>query len=245
LLAVPVLLIRKRFVFRQDNSNSGENIPPSVVRQRWAVAALLLFALGFSAFMTLGLKKFDRYGMPSIAPLDLVAGLGLVWLARDVGQLFREKWRTTLTGAILLGLVATQAALTWKAYPYFFNYYNPLLGGSERAAEVMQIGWGEGLDQAARYINDKPNSEEIRVMAWYAGGPFSYFSKSRVSALDVDHPWSTADWDEFNKSDYAVVYIHQWQRDLPAEVLDHLKSLTPEYSVWIDGLEYVRVYKIQ
>ncbi|HEX2998381.1 MAG TPA: hypothetical protein VHP14_26380, partial [Anaerolineales bacterium] len=192
-----------------------------------------------------GLKKFDRYILPSVPPLDLVAGLGLVWLTRWLGQLAREKWQIILTGALIAACVAVQAVLTWNAYPYFFNYYNPLLGGSQSAVGVMQIGWGEGLDQAARYINDKPTPEKIRVMAWYAGGPFSYFSKSQVSALDVDHTWSAEDWDQFNKSDYAVVYIHEWQRDLPAEVLDRLKDMTPEYSVWIDGLEYVRVYKIK
>ena len=169
----------------------------------------------------------------------------MVWLARWAGQFFREKWRTACLTITLLGFVAIQAALTWSAYPYFFNYYNPLLGGSRRAVDVMQIGWGEGLDQAARYLNSKPDAEKLRVMAWYAGGPFSYFSKSQVSALDVDHPWSDEDWDQFNKSDYVVVYIHQWQRDIPAEVLDRLRGLTPEYSVWIDGLEYARVYKIK
>ena len=180
-----------------------------------------------------------------MVPLELVAGAGLVQLARWAAQLLREKWRTTLIGAILLSLVAVQAALAWGVFPYFFNYYNPLLGGSRRAVEVMQIGWGEGLDQAARYINDKPNSDKIRVIAWYGSGPFLYFSDSRVRSLDVDHPWSVDDWGEFNTSEYAVVYIQQWQRNLPAEVLDRLRALTPEYSVWIDGLEYVRVYRIQ
>ncbi len=242
LLAALVLLFQKKSVFPQNN---GKDVPHSRGSQRWAILALLLFALGFGTFMTLGLKKFDRYILPSIPPLDLVAGIGLAWLAGYAGQILREKWRPISIGLILLGLVAVQAALAWKAFPYFFNYYNPLLGGSRRAVAVMQVGWGEGLDQAARYLNDKPGADKIRVMAWYAGGPFSYFSKSQVSPLDVDHPWSQDDWNQFNKSDYVVVYIHEWQRDLPAEVLDRLRGLQPEYSVWIDGLEYVRVYKIQ
>jgi hypothetical protein len=82
-------------------------------------------------------------------------------------------------------------------------------------------------------------------MAWYGDGPFSYYSKSKVNPLDVDHPWSSADWEEFNKSDYVVVYIHEWQRNIPAEVLDYLRDLKPEHSIWIDGFEYARIYKIQ
>ncbi|RPI29382.1 MAG: phospholipid carrier-dependent glycosyltransferase [Chloroflexota bacterium] len=250
LLVVPMLLIRRRPAFRKDSernspSASRTDILQGMDQQRWTVAALLLFALGFSALMNLGLKKIDRYILPSLVPLELVAGIGLVQLAVWVGQLLREKWSTTLTGAILLSLIAVQGALAWGAFPYFFNYYNPLLGGSRRAMDAIQIGWGEGLDQAARYINDKPNSDKIRVIAWYGSGPFLYFSDSRVRSLDVDHAWSVDDWDVFNSSDYAVVYIHQWQRNLPAEVLERLRGWTPEYSVWIDGLEYVRVYRIQ
>ncbi len=247
LLAVFVFLAQTRPGLRQDSNRQTleHSALYSLHNQQWAMVTLLLFALGFSAFMNLGLKKFDRYILPSIPPLDLLAGIGLVWLANWLGQFLHAKWRTPLLAALLLGFVAVQAALAWGAYPYFFSYYNPLLGGSRRAVEVMQIGWGEGLDQAARYINDKPNSDKIKVMAWYAGGPFSYFSKSQVSPLDVDHPWSAEDWDQFNKSDYVVVYIHEWQRNLPAEVLDRLRRSTPEHSVWIDGLEYVRVYKIQ
>jgi len=247
LIAVLVLFIQRWRFSRSDARSQVSNERDTLQVtdcQIWAVAALLFFALGFTALMTLGLKKFDRYIMPSILPLDLVAGVSLVWLTEWAEQLLPKKWKATLTGVILLSLIAVQAALAGSAFPYYFNYYNPLLGGGQRAAQVMQIGWGEGLDQAARYINSKPNSDKLRVMAWYANGPFSYFSKSRVSALDVDHPWSTDDWNQFNKSDYVVVYIHEWQRNLPAEVLDHLKSLKPEYSIWSNGLEYVRIYKI-
>ncbi|HLO18238.1 MAG TPA: glycosyltransferase family 39 protein [Anaerolineales bacterium] len=245
LLLMPMLFLRKRLAFRADDPGNSNSLVDDSKRRRWAVAALLLFALGFAALMSFGLKKFDRYLIPSIAPLDMVAGVGLVWPAGWVGQFFHERWRAVLIGVILLSLIAVQSALAWKAFPYFFNYYNPLLGGSRQAVKVMQVGWGEGLDQAANYLNNKPNSDQLRVMAWYAGGPFSYFSKSQVSALDVDHPWSDADWNEFNKSDYAVVYIHEWQRDLPAEVLARLRDSKPEYSVWINGLEYVEVYKIR
>lgn len=56
-------------------------------------------------------------------------------------------------------------------------------------------------------------------------------------------PGGADDWNQFNKSDYIVVYIHEWQRELPREVLERLRDLQPEYSVWINGLEYVWVYK--
>ena len=138
--------------------------------------------------MTLGLKKFDRYIVPSVVALDLAAGVGLVWLVRWTGRYLRDKWRTGLGVTILLGLIAFQAVLAWQAFPYFFSYYDPLLGGNRRAIKVMQIGWGEGLDQAARYINQKPNSEDLRVIAWYAGGSFSYFLKAGLAPSSTASP---------------------------------------------------------
>jgi hypothetical protein len=41
-----------------------------------------------------------------------------------------------------------------------------------------------------------------------------------------------------------VIYIHQWQRNTPEKILDYLSAKIPEYSVWINGIEYARVYKI-
>lgn len=43
--------------------------------------------------------------------------------------------------------------------------------------------------------------------------------------------------------DYAVIYIHQWLRQAPKQLLDYLAQRTPEHSIWINGLEYVRIYK--
>jgi hypothetical protein len=243
LCSAVVLLIWRKSFFQPGDQTSNQNPLQRMDRQTWNVVILLLFALSFGAFMSLGLKKFDRYILPSIAPFDLVAGICLVQLVTQFGKLVRENLRITIIGVSLLLLVGVQALLAWTAFPYFFIYYNPLLGGAKAAQNVMQIGWGEGLDQAARYINNQPNSNRLQVMAWYANGPFSYISKSKVIPLDVDHPWSSDDWNQFQKSDYVVVYIHEWQRNLPAEVLDHLRNLQPEYSVWINGLEYVRVYK--
>ncbi len=173
LIAGFVLFIRKIFIFKSgsklqvsdsnslsESQNNRKSLLQRMDRQVWALAALLLFAVGFSLLMSLGLKKFDRYILPSIVPIDLVAGICLVWLTQWIVRSFREKPRAIVTGIILLSLVAVQAALAWTVFPYYFDYYNPLLGGSQRAADVMQIGWGEGLDQAARYINSKPNSEQ-------------------------------------------------------------------------------------
>ena len=52
------------------------------------------------------------------------------------------------------------------------------------------------------------------------------------------------DMERFKAADYVVIYIHQWQRDIPPLLLDYLRDKTPEKSFWIDGIEYARVYKL-
>jgi hypothetical protein len=131
--------------------------------------------------------------------------------------------------------VGVQAWLALRTFPYYMSYYNPLLGGAAKAPDVMFIGWGEGLDEAARYLNTHTDPTQTSVASWYERGPFSFFYNG-VSDSNR-YIWET---------DYAVVYNHQWQRELPSRrQLAYFDQLTPEKSVWLNGLEYVRLYDLQ
>ncbi len=137
--------------------------------RRRVVMALGLFVLLFTLFISLGTKKFDRYLLPVYPALDLLAGIG--WAAvldgmrtralslqrSRVMSLFLSQGTTALLTLLFVG----QVLPVMTTYPYYFSYYNPLLGGSRKAPEVMQIGWGEGIDQAARYLNAKPNAKQL------------------------------------------------------------------------------------
>jgi hypothetical protein len=149
-------------------------------------------------------------------------------------------------GAILLVcLLGIQAYSALQTYPYYLSYYNPLLGGSRKAPAVMQIGWGEGIDQAARYLNQKPGAESLHVSSWYSAGSFSYFFNGHTRFIGYQSDLTQPEMENFLTSDYAVIYIHQWQRGLPKPILDYVSQLTPEHAIWINGLEYVRIYKIR
>jgi hypothetical protein len=105
----------------------------------------------------------------------------------------------------------------------------------------MMIGWGEGLDQAARYLNDKPGAGKLKAISWYADGPFSFIFDGET--IRKDFPVSPAD---LPSADYLVMYAHQWQRELPSrEFLDYFDSREPERIVSIDGLEYARIYRLR
>jgi hypothetical protein len=116
------------------------------------------------------------------------------------------------------------------------------MGGSQKAPEVMMIGWGEGLDQAARYLNKKPGASSLKVMAWYPDGVFSYIFDGET--LGAEPEWEDTEATFFG-SDYVVTYVHQWQRDLPFhEMLDYLRTQKPEFVVTINGIEYAQIYKM-
>lgn len=204
---------------------------------------LLTFAILFTLMMNTGAKKFDRYILPTHAALDILAGLGFVVLS----DWLREKrlGRGLRWGFVFLPLVfiGWQGLLAVQTYPYYLSYYNPLMGGSKKATQVMMIGWGEGLDQAGRYLSSIPGSEELRVMSPYPDGSFSYFFNGE--ALPPPEKWEGIDSESLIDVDYLVIYIHQWQRQQPdPALLSYFAGQTPEYIVRINHLEYAQVYKL-
>jgi hypothetical protein len=219
---------------------------------RRTVQALLLFALLFALAITLSAKKFDRYLLPAYLPLDLVAGAGWAaivrWLAGRLqrgGPRARSSRARFLPGLALFLVLAAQAAFVLPTFPYYLSYYNPLLGGSRKAPQVMAIGWGEGLDQAARTLNARPDVHELEVWAWYNSGCFSYFYAGQSLEIPNQPDWQEIDLQRILNADYAVIYdLHQRQRRVPEPLLSALAHLAPEYTTRINGLEYVRIYAL-
>jgi len=107
----------------------------------------------------------------------------------------------------------------------------------------MMVGWGEGLDQAADYLNKKTDLPLGRVAAWYSVS-FNLMFSMQADDIPVVLQLSPSELAALIDEDYLVIYVHQWQRGTPQNLLDALAPLEPEYRVWISGLEYVRVYRL-
>jgi 4-amino-4-deoxy-L-arabinose transferase-like glycosyltransferase len=213
-------------------------------RGRSILLGLLLFVAVFTLFLGAGDKKFDRYLAPVYAPLDIVAGLGWSSLLLAFKKKSAHRILRYAPYAAALLVVALQAVLALKTAPYYLAYYNPMLGGAQQAANVLPIGWGEGLDLAAQYLNKKPNVGKLEVVAYYASGCFSYYFEGRTRETTFATDLTESDWQKFIESDYAVIYISQQQRKIGSAILDYVSHLKPEHSVWINGLEYARIYKL-
>jgi hypothetical protein len=209
---------------------------------RWSSTVLLIAIFIYIFVMTFGQKKFDRYIIPTYAPLDILAGLGwYAWILWLKGKLPSRVRKASIPIAISF-IFSLQAVCFLRIFPNMLAYYNPIMGGSRKAPDVMQIGWGEGLDLAALYLNQKSDAENLMVTSWYGDGPFSFFFKGET--FDMPGLTLTKDsWENINASDYIVTYIHQWQRNMPEDLLSVLVTQEPEHTIWINGIEYIRIYK--
>jgi len=194
------------------------------------VCALLLFAVLFVAFMTLGEKKQDRYILPIYPALSIVAAVGLVRLLDLKSPLFKRP------ALLLLIVLLVQGMLVATNYPYYFTYYNPLLGGTRGALRVMTIGWGEGLDLAAKYLNQKPDAERLRVSAWYQSTLAPFFKGEAISY--------SKEKGKAMAGDYVVFYVNQLQRRFPDDELFRYfeARFQPDKVISLKGVDYVVIY---
>lgn len=199
------------------------------------VVGLVASAVFFGIFMTLSAKKFDRYLLPAFLPLDFVAAVGWSALIAALATWRKIPWGRYAAIAVAVGVVGVQAGFAVNTYPYYLTFYNPFMGGASKAGDVMLIGWGEGLDEAGRYLNQAADPATTSVASWYERGPFSFFYGGESSS----HRYL---WE----SDYAAVYNHQWQREQPTRrTLAYFDSLTPVHTVNLNGIEYVKIYNLQ
>lgn len=198
---------------------------------------LVAYALLFLVFMTFGEKKQDRYILPVYPALTILAAVGLVrlgdWIQRRVGSKSPSRLAPLILFAVLL---VFQGTLVVSNYPYYFTYYNPLLGGIQAAQQMVTIGWGEGLDLAAEYLNQKPEAERLRVASWYQSTFAPFFRGEAISyAKEKGKALS---------GDYVVFYINQLQRRFPDDELFRYfeERYEPEATITLHGVTYAIIY---
>jgi hypothetical protein len=220
-------------------------------RRQFNTGYLILasYVLLYAAVMTAGSHKQDRYLMPVFPALNIMAGLGLVYLA---DQMAKGKWQTAIRNsqrfaairnasrqfAILLfaALLIIQLAVSLPHHPYYYSYFNPLLGGGRTAVRTLRVGWGEGMDQVGAYLAAKTNAESLVVSSRFAHNMLNF--KGSLIALGPDGRWTQAD--------YLVLYIQQVQRRLDPGpgFIDYFQRRPAEKVITIGGIDYAWIYPI-
>lgn len=193
-----------------------------------------LYLLAYLAIITRTELKYDRYIIPMLPVLTIMAALGL-----DIGWQSLVKCLPVLCKfsefAVIIVLI-TQMVLALPHHPYYYTYWNPLLGGIKQAVKVLPVGVGsEGLDQVARYLNMLPNSEAIKVASASSQKIRPLFNGELIAMDNLDGKWVQAD--------YVIIYISQLQRGRHSpDILTYLARYKPQYVLTMFGLDYAWLY---
>jgi hypothetical protein len=95
------------------------------------------------------------------------------------------------------------------------------------------VGWGEGLDQVADYLNQQPDARQIVAVSLY---------KDQIVPLFRGNGARVEDWQRGN---VLVMYVNMEQRGLvPAPLQELVATTPPDHTVWINGIAYARIYRI-
>jgi hypothetical protein len=201
---------------------------------------VVVYSVGLAA----GMRKFDRYLLPDFPFLDLFAAIGVVGAARLVWATRRPAGKVVVAVAVA-GLVVGQVVSVLGQRPYPLDYYNPLLGGVKTATRTVMVGWGEGLDQAARFILAQPDGATAVVGTSFDGTSILYFLPASVTMRPLDMPANRAGLLAWADTDYAVTYILQWQRSTSGRVVPYLGNVAPISTVRIGGVDFARIYDLR
>lgn len=194
--------------------------------RRGVMLLFLLIPLGILTALTIVPQKFDRYALPAIPLLHILAASGLLWIGMQL-----RGWLRFVGGCVL----AASAAVTLGLFhPYYLAYYSPLLGGSSQAVKLVPVGWGEGMDLVADWLNARPDITAGKVAVWphVTLHPYLYtdVSGQGTSAAAIN---------------YLVVYVSQTQTGFESGQYDAFyPNCPPLHTVQIHGIDYAWIYKV-
>lgn len=220
-----------------------------VLNYRILAAFLLTNTIAFVLLIGLAQgRNSPHYILSSYVSIDVLAALG--WFI--LFQRFTSKTAVLsfnfLQVAGLAILVIFQVFSSALKFPYYFTYRNPILYGAGWYQEYPQKPYGEALEIAADYLSTLPDASNSTAFVYYSRGCFSYFYPGRSVSfrpyyIDGEH---TEDlMNNLNSSDYLVVYYaNQVQFEKYHPFLNILSKSEPYHVIWLDGYEYVRIYKV-
>jgi hypothetical protein len=180
--------------------------------------------------MALPPKKFDRYMLPAFPSLEILAAVGYWLIIRRIAGRFVSTALAVATVALGLAQLLPGA----QVHPYYLAYYNPLFGGGPAAARAFVVGWGEGLDIVAEYLNTRPDAERITISGFYPRVLMAQFKGTVLPDKQYDPA----------QADYLVLYVNAIQRDLADRLRTEARGRRSELRVQINGIEYARLVPV-
>jgi len=227
------------FLFKTENRRF------SVIFKKLTIYFLLTTAMFVLLFSFAQGRNSAHYIMTSYVSADLIAALGWASLAVWMETKWSRFHPLPVYGLLAL-LVILQLAEAMAYYPYYYVYSNPIWTGI--IGGQPQSDYGEGFEQAAAYLAQKPNSMSLSVYAFRARGPFSYFFPGKTIILNplfVEEPGMASMFERLKQSDYLVINdAFSPRTERTALFANSLAQAQPEHSIYIHGVSPIHIYHV-
>lgn len=201
-------------------------------RVLWVIAWALppTFALSTAS------KQMDRYGLTIIAPLIVAVGVAL---GPHLERLLEAAPKTRIAAAAVAVLLFAHSL---SVAPYGLLYFNPLLGGSERATKTLMVGWGEGLEVALEKIREMEGGDcsDVTVGGLRRDAAGTYLLPTRYG--DLGFPCA-ASAPEGQRPTYVIAYVNQTQRTSEQQIREVLDGREKVGEVEIRGIEVATIWR--
>lgn len=192
-------------------------------------------------------RNSPHYILSSYVSVNLLAAFGwmsvLGWI---VDRFPKRKIQIQYVGLTLI--LALQIGSAVSFFPYYFTYRNPILQSAGWYSDYPQKPYGEALEIAAQYLSELPDAAESTAFVYYSRGCFSYFYPGKAISFRpyyIDGVHAEDLLNNLQASDYLVVYYaNQIQMEKYHPFINILEAVEPLQVIWMDGYEYVRIYKV-
>jgi 4-amino-4-deoxy-L-arabinose transferase-like glycosyltransferase len=210
------------------------------------IAVLAGFAILFVAAMSVFSNKLNRYILPIVPALDILAAVGLLgildWglgiLEFGRGQPKIQNLKSTMCA--LLASVMSAIAIANAAYwhPYGEAAFNQALGGAPAGARTFFFGTGEGMQLVAAWLNEQPDITGVVTISPMVPALQPYLRRGAQAIDPLGGPLP-------EKAGYAVIYGRQAQREQMVAPFDQFYGrATPLRVVNIHGVDYAWIYQV-
>ncbi|MBO9999700.1 MAG: glycosyltransferase family 39 protein [Cyanobacteria bacterium SID2] len=197
------------------------------------LAILLVLSVSVLTVFSMFSNKLDRYPLPIYPELAILSAVGWISIAQSFKGFKRPQF-------LITGLLTVQFASLVPYAPEYVTYYNPIFDRVFAAENVFSIGQGEGLERAAKWTNQEPQAEKMRVASWYRAVFQAYF---RGEVLKIDRSPDPDTPPEWTRAHRVVLYANQVQRQFPTpEMVAYFQAQTPLHTVTLQNREYAWIY---
>ena len=238
LLFGAVLHVLYAFKFKMANTLSGVK-----KKDLSLMLFLLLFYASYVLLMSIPTKKIDRY-MISVYPfLALFAVSGF------------HKIISYLKGFLYGSLFTAFGLLTYVLpiftyYPYYFTYTSPLFGSAQNANKIIgQKPFGIGIPALKDFILNRYDSRNcmklvqgVSCFLQFTGQKYPRLGFIDTKPMKAIYPSSKVfDVRVNGTSDYDILVLGP-NEETPQEVLEGERKFIYDTSMYINGLEFWRLY---